>query len=48
MADIKNYLVVRHARAERSAHLLQHVGGKLRRSGRGLAFWFVPLTTSLA
>jgi len=48
MAEIRNYLICRHIRAEQSAHLLVYKGGALRRSGRGLAFWFVPLTTSIA
>ena len=48
MAEIRNYLVCRHIRAEHSAHLLVYKTDTLRRSGRGLAFWFVPLTTSVA
>ena len=48
MAEIKNYLVCRHVRAEHSAHLLVFKRGKLCESGRGLAFWFWPLSTSIA
>jgi regulator of protease activity HflC (stomatin/prohibitin superfamily) len=48
MAEIRNYLVLRHIRSEQSAHLLVYKRGQLRRSGRGLAFWFLPMTTSVA
>ncbi len=48
MAEISNYLVCRHVRGEHSAHLLQYRKGNLARSGRGLAFWFFPLSTSIA
>jgi regulator of protease activity HflC (stomatin/prohibitin superfamily) len=48
MAEIRNFLVCRHVRAEHSAHLLLYRGGSLSRSGRGLAFWFMPLATSIA
>ncbi|MCA9618817.1 MAG: band 7 protein [Myxococcales bacterium] len=48
MAEIRNFLVCRHIRAERSAHLLVFKRGELARSGRGLALWFLPLSTSIA
>lgn len=48
MAEIRNYLFCRHYRAEQSAHVLLYRGGRLRRSGRGLAFWFLPMSTSIS
>ena len=48
MAEIRNYGFVRHFRGESSAYVLKYNRGKIRRAGRGLAFWFLPLTTSIA
>lgn len=48
MAEIRNYLLCRHIRAEQTAHLVVFKHGRRRRSGRGLAFWFIPMTTSVA
>lgn len=48
MADIRKYPVVRHLRSEPSSHILHYRRGALVRSGRGLAFWFVPLSSSIA
>ena len=48
MANIFGLFTWRHLRAEPSQHILQYRGGRLRRSGRGLAFWFHPLATSIA
>lgn len=48
MADIRNFVLVRHLRAETSSHVLHYRGGKLVRSGRGLSFWFLPMTASVA
>ena len=48
MAEVRNYVVCRHVRAEHSTHLLVYRRGALARSGRGLAFWFLPLATSIA
>jgi regulator of protease activity HflC (stomatin/prohibitin superfamily) len=41
-------MFVRHVRGEPSAQLLYWKAGRLRRSGRGLSFWFTPLGASLA
>lgn len=38
----------RHLRSGPSTHVLQFKAGKLARSGRGVAFWFHPLSTTLA
>ena len=48
MAQIKHYPVAAHLRGAPSAQQLLWKGGKLRRSGRGLSFWFQPLSANLA
>jgi len=48
MAEIKRYPFFRHLRSESSSYVMQYRKGRLRRCGRGLAFWFRPLTTSVA
>jgi hypothetical protein len=48
MAQIRHYRFFSHVRGAPSAHLLLWKGGRLRRSGPGLAFWFQPLSANLA
>jgi regulator of protease activity HflC (stomatin/prohibitin superfamily) len=48
MADIRGFGFVRHLRAETSSHMLFFRGARLRREGRGLAFWFSPFAASIA
>jgi regulator of protease activity HflC (stomatin/prohibitin superfamily) len=48
MAEIRRFLFVRHARIESSRHALVYRRGRLVAQGRGLAFWFRPLTTGIA
>lgn len=48
MAEIRTYPFFRHVRAEHSVHLLKFTRGKLQKSGRGLALWFMPMSTSIA
>jgi regulator of protease activity HflC (stomatin/prohibitin superfamily) len=48
MAEMTRLLFVRHLRADASAFVLHYKGEKLLRSGRGLAFWFLPMTSSIA
>ena len=48
MAEIRAYRILRHLRAEPSFHVLRFRRGRLVASGRGLAFWFRPLSTSVA
>lgn len=48
MAEIRTYPLVRHLRAEPSSHVLRFRYGRRVASGRGLTFWFRPLSTSLA
>ena len=47
MAEISKYLFVRHLRAEPSSHVIQYKNGRLRRSGRGAAFWFMALDAAI-
>lgn len=48
MAEIRNFVFVRHLRADASSHVLRFRRSRLLESGRGLAFWFMPMSTSLA
>lgn len=48
MAEIRNYFGVRHIRSEASFHVIHYSGGARVRSGRGLSFWFLPLSASVA
>jgi regulator of protease activity HflC (stomatin/prohibitin superfamily) len=48
MAEIRRYPILRHLRSEPSFHVLRFRRGELVASGRGLAFWFRPLSTSVA
>lgn len=48
MAEIRSYPIARHLRAEPTAHVVFFKRGKKKRSGPGLAFWFLPLGASLA
>jgi len=48
MAQIKVLPFIRHARCDSSHHLIHFRRGRRVRSGRGLAFWFSPLSSNLA
>jgi regulator of protease activity HflC (stomatin/prohibitin superfamily) len=48
MAEITKYPFFRHLRSDASSHILHYRKGKLLRSGRGLSFWFAPMSASLA
>lgn len=48
MSQIRNFMFIRHLRSDSNAHVLLYRGGEVRRSGRGLAFWFLPLSASVA
>jgi regulator of protease activity HflC (stomatin/prohibitin superfamily) len=48
MAEIRTFPLVSHMRADTSQHVLCWRGGRLVASGRGLALWFLPLSTSIA
>ena len=47
MAQIKRYPFASHIRAEASSHIRHYSGGKMRREGRGLSFWFNPSGASI-
>lgn len=47
MAEIRRFPIWRHLRGDPSYHILQFRRGKLVRSGRGLSFWFHPMSTSI-
>jgi regulator of protease activity HflC (stomatin/prohibitin superfamily) len=48
MAEIKNWGIVRHLRADPTSHVLYFRSARLVASGRGLTFWFFPLKASVA
>ena len=48
MGDISSFIWLRHLRSEPSFHVLRYRRGKLVGSGRGWAFWFLPMNTSIA
>jgi len=48
MAEIRNYGIVRHLRAEPSSHIIKYRSGEIATSERGAALWFSPMSSSLA
>jgi regulator of protease activity HflC (stomatin/prohibitin superfamily) len=48
MAEITNLGPYRHLRVDAASHVLAYRDAKLRRSGRGLSFWFAPWALSVA
>src|SRR3954470_18026361 len=48
MAEISAYPLLRHLRAEPTAHVLHYRRGSLVRDGAGLAFWFRAIHTAVA
>lgn len=48
MAEIRSYPFIRHLRSEASSHLLHFRRSRLLKQGRGMAFWFLPMSDSLA
>lgn len=48
MAEIKNFGIVRHLRAEPTSHIIKYKKGRVHRAGRGVALWFLPMSTALA
>ena len=48
MAEIKKYPVFTHLRSEPNVHVIRYRNGKQVASGKGLAFWFVPMGSGLA
>lgn len=48
MAEIRRFPWLRHLRSEPAVHVLCYHRGRLTRSGRGLAFWFLPMSSAVA
>jgi regulator of protease activity HflC (stomatin/prohibitin superfamily) len=48
MAQIRKLFWMRHLRAESTSHILHYRKGALLREGRGLSFWFFPITAAVA
>jgi regulator of protease activity HflC (stomatin/prohibitin superfamily) len=48
MARITTLPLASHLRADATSHVIRYRNGNVVRSGRGLAFWFRPLDTSIA
>jgi regulator of protease activity HflC (stomatin/prohibitin superfamily) len=48
MATIRNFGFIAQLRSEASSHVIHYRKGRVRRSGRGLAFWFRPDAASIA
>jgi regulator of protease activity HflC (stomatin/prohibitin superfamily) len=48
MAHISGFLFARHLRSDPSSHLLHYRAGRLVRAGRGISYWFLPISASIA
>jgi regulator of protease activity HflC (stomatin/prohibitin superfamily) len=48
MAAITKLGLLRHLRAEPNQYILHYRAGKLARQGAGLAYWFMPMSASVA
>ncbi len=48
MAQIRNFGLLAQLRSDASSHVIRYRNGRIRRSGRGLVFWFRPQTASIA
>lgn len=48
MVHISSFALLRHLRSDPIFHIIHSRGNRIVRSGRGLSFWFLPLSTSLA
>lgn len=48
MAEVRRFPFTRHLRSDASAHVVHYRRAKLRHNARGAAFWFDPLTDSIA
>lgn len=48
MVEISNYGLIAQLRADASQHVILYRNGAIKRSGRGLVFWFRPETASIA
>ena len=48
MVHIRNFGFTAQLRSDASAHVIRYRNGQIRRSGRGLVFWFRPESASIA
>lgn len=48
MAHVRNFGFVAQLRSDASHHVIRYKNGVVKRSGRGLVFWFRPATASIA
>ncbi|HEY1728274.1 MAG TPA: SPFH domain-containing protein [Candidatus Baltobacteraceae bacterium] len=48
MAEIRQFPIWRHARVDASAYAIHYRNARILKSGRGLSFWFRPLSDSIA
>jgi regulator of protease activity HflC (stomatin/prohibitin superfamily) len=48
MAQIRNFGFLAQLRSDASHYVVRYKNGQVRRSGRGLVFWFTPDTASIA
>lgn len=48
MAEIKPFIAFRHLRSEPTEHILSYQRGHLKKSGPGVAFWFLPMSAAIA
>ena len=48
MAHIRNFGFLAQLRSDASNHIIRYRNGHIRKSGRGLVFWFRPETASIA
>ncbi len=48
MAEIRDFGIVRHLRADPTSHIIKYKKGQVHRAGRGGALWFLPMSTALA
>lgn len=48
MTDIRTVGMIKHLRSESNMHIRRYRRGRLVKSGKGLAFWFFPMGSSIA
>lgn len=48
MAEIRRFPFISHLRSDSTSFIIHSRGARIKHSGRGLAFWFSPLSDSIA
>ena len=48
MSQIRHFGPLAQLRSDASSHVIRYRNGQVRASGRGLVFWFLPDTASIA